>query len=158
MFITFAFGSNLGNREAYINQSIELLRENGLQDIKISSFVRSEPVDCPEGSGEFVNGAATATWDGSPLELLDLFQKVELDVGRLPKVARDINAPRVVDLDILLFGDLEIESNRLTVPHPRMWERDFVLGPLNELIPNHYIPYLAKTVRQMWTDLENSEI
>ena len=156
MFIAFAFGSNLGERELYIQQAMQRLAEEGLGEIQISSLWRSEPVDCPEGSEEFINGAGVGQWSGSATELLDLFQKLELEIGRAPKTQREVNAPRVIDLDVLMFGEELINTARLIVPHPRMIEREFVLGPLAEIVPDIFIPGLMSTVAEVFEEVKEN--
>ena len=146
--IAFALGSNLANRQQNFDDAIHSLRKAGFQNIQIATPISSSPIDCPQGSEDFLNSAAIAETSLSPIEVLDLFQKIELEVGRLPKEQREINAPRPIDLDILLYNELSLNSQRLTIPHSRMHERDFVLEPLAEIAPDWLIPTKAQSVTQ----------
>ena len=129
-------GANLGDAAATIRHAIHALGMSpGIHAIRCSPFYRSDPVDA---SGPvFVNAVAEIQTSLSPVELLDLLQKIELMHGR-DRPYR--NAPRTLDLDILLFDNESIETQRLTIPHPRMHERAFVLRPLLDLNPDAALP------------------
>lgn len=142
--VALAYGSNLGDRAENIALAVRKLESNGLRNVNCSKHVISEPVDCPEGSGDFFNGALTGQWQGSCRELLDLCQKIEIEIGR-PEV-REINSPRLIDLDILLFGTETYAEIDLVVPHERMLQRDFVMGPLAEVAADWMIPGEKSTV------------
>ena len=146
--IAFALGSNLGDRQANFDQALEALAKAGLKDIQLATPIKSAPVDCPDGSEDFLNSSGIAKTNLSPIELLNLFQRLELEIGRLPKDQRVVNAPRPIDIDILLYEDLIMETDRLTIPHSRMCERDFVLFPLEELAADWLIPHIKQTVSQ----------
>ena len=150
--VALGLGSNLGNREANIFAALELLQQCGFTDQQVSSLVSSEPVDCPEGSGEFLNGAATGVWKGAARDLMEVCQRIEKELGR-PEV-REINSPRPVDLDILLFGDEIVSEEDLVVPHPRMSERDFVMKPLAEIAKDWIIPDSGITVESKAEELK----
>lgn len=151
--IAFALGSNLGDRQASFHEALKALELAGLKDIQLATPVSSEPLDCPDGSEEFLNSAGIAKTALPPFELLDLFQKIELEIGRLPKNKRVINAPRPIDIDILLYEDLIMNSERLTIPHPRMSERDFVMNPLAEIAADWLVPSIKKTVQELSDEL-----
>jgi 2-amino-4-hydroxy-6-hydroxymethyldihydropteridine diphosphokinase len=136
--VALGLGSNLGNRQKNINEAIRLLKFEGLHDVVVSTMMRSAPVDCPEGAGEFLNGAVCGEWANSCQDLLIICQKIEKMLGR-PEI-RGINSPRPVDIDILLFGNEIYNDASLVVPHPRMMERDFVLKPLSEIAGDWVIP------------------
>ncbi len=129
-------GANLGDAAATLRQAAhEIGVSPGIHAIRCSPFYRSEPVDA---SGPvFVNAVAEIQTSLSPLELLDLLQHVEQMHGRERPYR---NAPRTLDLDILLFGNESIDTQRLTIPHPRMHERAFVLRPLLDLNPDTVLP------------------
>ncbi len=129
--IAIAFGSNLGEPSENINRAVSLLKENGLTEVNISQFLTTKPVNCVPGTPDFINGALTAKWAGTPQELLTITQRIETTIGR-PANHRSDEA-RCIDLDIIIFGDVKLESDALTIPHPRMTERLFVLQPLNEI-------------------------
>lgn len=122
-------GSNLGDRLENINKAISRLKEN--KDItveKASSFIETEPVDA--SGPKYLNGAIKITTDLPPKNLLTVLQNIEKELGRERPFK---NAPRTIDLDILLYGDEAIDEPDLKIPHPKMFERDFVLKPLMEI-------------------------
>ena len=123
-------GSNLGDRRAYIDRALELLgAANGVTIKRISSIYETDPVGGPI-QGKFLNGVMEIETILKPLELLKELNRIETSLGRVRGLK---NAPRVIDLDIILFGQERIESADLVVPHPRMREREFVLKGLREL-------------------------
>ena len=142
-----AFGSNLGNREENISLAVNLLQCGGFNISAISDSITSEPVDCTMDSGIFLNGALTGRWSGSAFQLLELCQSIESKLGR--KRVREINSPRPIDLDILLFGNEIIKSEQLMVPHPRMHLRDFVILPLAQVAADWYIPGIDRKVSEL---------
>ena len=145
--VALALGSNLGDRSQNICKAVTLLQENGFQLDVVSEMMSSEPVDCPDGSGEFLNGALTGRWHDSCRALMELCQEIERKLGRPGE--REINAPRPVDLDILLFGNEIYDERDLKVPHVRMLERDFVMLPLNEIASNWQVPGTENTVGEL---------
>ena len=124
-------GSNLGNRWANLRSGLDGLRFRGLRIIAASSVWETEPIDSPEPLW-FLNMALALETNAHPLDLLDLLLEVERDAGRRRGAA---NAPRTLDLDLLALGDLQWRDQRLDLPHPRMWDRRFVLEPLVEIAP-----------------------
>jgi 2-amino-4-hydroxy-6-hydroxymethyldihydropteridine diphosphokinase len=127
-----SIGSNLGNRAQNLRDAVIRLETAMIPDsLQVSGLYETEPIGCPPGSPSFLNAVIAFEADLEPEALLDVMQKVEGDLGR--PLEREDNAPRTVDLDILLVEELEIMTDRLTVPHPRMMERAFVLCPLAEL-------------------------
>ncbi|MEN9362137.1 MAG: 2-amino-4-hydroxy-6-hydroxymethyldihydropteridine diphosphokinase [Verrucomicrobiota bacterium] len=135
--VILAYGSNLaapcGSREANIAEAMRLLGEGGFRIDQISAPLASAPVDCPSGSGDFLNGVCSGFWEGSPRQLMELCQEIESRLGRVTRSEREINAPRPIDLDIILFGDLVLNEPDLVIPHPRAHQRDFVMLPLQSL-------------------------
>lgn len=125
-------GSNLGDRRGYILAAIEKIKQlKDTQVTKISSIIESAAVGGPE-QGDFLNAVIEARTALSCRQLLNSLQEIELQLGRVRGIR---NAPRIIDLDILLFGDLKISEADLVVPHPLMKERDFVLTPLKQIAP-----------------------
>lgn len=100
----------------------------------VSSVYETEPVDCPPGSGSFYNAVIELETGLPPLELLGRTQEIEQTLGR--PAERERNAPRTVDLDLLYYDNLKLTEEGLILPHPRMWERAFVLLPLSEIRPD----------------------
>lgn len=98
----------------------------------VSPVYATEPVGGPEGQGPYLNAVVELETDSSPRELLELARRLEADAGRV-RVERW--GPRTLDVDVLLVGDLTVDEDDLVVPHPRMWERRFVVAPLADLAP-----------------------
>lgn len=125
-------GSNVGNRRRNIKQAvsrISLLENTEL--LKESSFIQTAAVGGPAGQPKFLNAALKIKTGLAPLKLLKKLKSIEKGLGRT-KGRR--NGPRTIDLDILLYGDRVIRAKKLTIPHPRMFVRDFVIKPLSEII------------------------
>jgi 2-amino-4-hydroxy-6-hydroxymethyldihydropteridine diphosphokinase len=126
------FGSNLGDREATIRSALEALgAEPGVDVVAISSLAETDPVGPVQDQPRFLNGAVAVETSLSARELLDLLLRLEAAHGRTRE--GPAGGPRTLDLDLLLYGDRQIDEPGLTVPHPRLGERDFVLEPLREL-------------------------
>jgi 2-amino-4-hydroxy-6-hydroxymethyldihydropteridine diphosphokinase len=145
--IAIALGGNLGNSEAVFRFAISELSKNGVKNIKISALFQSKPENCPPNSPDFTNAALVGEWQGTPEELLTLCQKVEIAAGRPEK--HDFNAPRILDLDIILFANEIINTPTLQIPHPRAASRLFVLKPLSQIAPNWILPGDPKTIKQI---------
>ncbi len=128
---TVGLGANLGNPQAALAGAIAWLAAlEGLKLVAQSAFYRSAPID--SSGPDYVNAVVQLQTTLTAPELLAQLQTIELGAGRERPYR---NAPRTLDLDILLFGDASIQSKSLTVPHPRMWQRAFVLLPLAEIAP-----------------------
>jgi len=133
-------GSNLGDRKAFLERAIRRL-----QPLRVSRIVETEPwgrTDQPR----YLNAVAEVSTDLEPGALLEELLSVERDLGR---VRRERWGPRTIDLDLLLFGDREVRSEALTVPHPFLARRRFVLEGLAELCPDRAVPGLGRTVREL---------
>ena len=125
-------GSNLGDREKYIQQAIQYLRETpGISIKKISSLHETDPVGGPP-QGKFLNGAVELETVLSPKELLVRLKEIEEKTGRKRRVRY---GPREIDLDVLFFGNQSISEGDLQIPHPKIQEREFVKIPLREIAP-----------------------
>ena len=124
-------GANLGEAQATLRQAArELAGAPGIDGLRLSPFYRTAPID--SSGPDYVNAVASVQTGLAPLALLDVLQQIEQAHGRMRPYR---NAPRTLDLDLLLYGDLAIDTPRLVVPHPRMHERAFVLQPLGDLAP-----------------------
>lgn len=123
-------GSNLGDRQQYIDRAIEALKKtDGVRVLRVSSIYETEPVsDIPQG--KFLNGVIEAETALPPKEFLRELNRIEVSLGRKREVK---NGPRTIDLDILYYGDEVLREKDLLVPHPRINEREFVLKGLREL-------------------------
>ena len=124
-------GSNLGNRRNNIEKAIKKLKKiKGIEVKKTSNIIETEPEGGPP-QNKFLNGAIAIETSLLPFELLRQLKKIEKQLGRNKTVK---NGPRVIDLDILTFGERKINTSRLKIPHPRMHKREFVMRPLKELL------------------------
>lgn len=128
-----ALGSNLGDRQAHLRAALEHLAAlPGTRLLRTSDFMENPAVDSPTGAGDFLNAAVLIETDLPAKALMESLLAIEQRLGR----RRDVpNAPRTIDLDLLLFGDEVMDQPGLQVPHPRMHERAFVLWPLLQIMP-----------------------
>ncbi len=149
-----ALGSNLGDRTANIQTAIEeILKLPGVipDSFRQASLDETEPVDCPQGSPPFLNTVIVVDFAGKSFALLESTQAIEKRLGRRRSGVR--NEPRTIDIDLLFLGNEVINTERLTLPHPRLAQRRFVLQPLAELCPDLVLP---GQVRSVSTLLEHS--
>jgi 2-amino-4-hydroxy-6-hydroxymethyldihydropteridine diphosphokinase len=131
-------GSNVGDRESHLRAAVAALREHGVQVRAISSLYETEPVGEVLDQPDFLNAVVEVRTELEPLELLDLCKAIEVEQGRMLGGPR--HGPRPLDVDLLLLGDRELEDERLTLPHPQLRTRRFVLQPLLELAPDVALP------------------
>lgn len=143
-----ALGSNLGDRAAHLQRAVDALAAHPRIEVTaVSPWIETEPVGGPPGQGAYLNGALLLETDLAPERLLELLLAIELQEGRdRTQAVRD--APRTLDLDLLLYGARSIDSERLCVPHPRLEERLFVLEPLARIAPELRLPRSGRTVRE----------
>jgi 2-amino-4-hydroxy-6-hydroxymethyldihydropteridine diphosphokinase len=153
--IGIALGSNLGDRLAHLRAACGRLREISTGEMLMAPVYRTAPVGCPPGSPDFYNTVVEIGFSGSPLEMLDRAKSIERELGRTPAAGR--NAPRVVDLDLLYFGNERFESERLSIPHPRLAVRRFVLQPLADIRPELLLPGLRSSIRALLAALPPGE-
>jgi 2-amino-4-hydroxy-6-hydroxymethyldihydropteridine diphosphokinase len=129
--IYIALGSNLGDRERTIEAALRDLQAQGdIRVVRCSRLHETEPVGGPPGQGRYLNAVAELETELPPRALLDRLLTIERRHGRVRGVA---NGPRTLDLDLLLYGQRVIDKQDLMVPHPRMWQRPFVMQPLEEI-------------------------
>lgn len=159
--VGIALGSNLdsplGDRLSNIKHArnlLEKLTPDGTELIQAHVY-QSEPLDCPEDSPVFLNTVIELSYDGSPDELLRQTQAIERQLGR--DVIREKNAPRIIDIDILYFGTDLYHDALLTLPHPEMTHRRFVLQPLADIRPELILPGDDITIADHLLHLDSAE-
>ena len=150
--VYLSLGSNLGDRERNLQTAIAALADAKGRVTRVSSFYETEPVDLREQPW-FVNCVVQATTEEGALDLLHALRKIESHMRSKKLVPK---GPRVIDLDILLYGDETIVTPELQVPHPRMLQRKFVLVPLAEIAPNLKHSSWQGTVSQLLKNLSDS--
>jgi 2-amino-4-hydroxy-6-hydroxymethyldihydropteridine diphosphokinase len=131
-------GSNVGDPPANLRQAVSALREHGIEVEAVSSTYRTEPVGEYLDQPDFLNAAVRVQTDLEPEALLDVCKAIEAEMGRMFGGPR--HGPRVIDLDLLLLGEVEMETERLRLPHAEVTSRRFVLVPLLELEPELALP------------------
>ena len=147
-----ALGANLGDRAATLAEAVNLLAARPeITNLRASRWYETAPVGGPGGQGAFLNGAVAFDTSLAPETLLDVLQSIETRLGR---ERGQRWAARTIDLDLLLYGDLAIHTPRLTVPHPRMAFRRFVLEPAAEVAAESWHPGLGRSVGQLLANLE----
>ncbi len=130
-------GSNLGDKKRYMEQALKLLAETpGIELRQLAGYYRTEPIGYTEQDW-FLNTVAEIKTTLAPHALLAALQIIENELGRVRKIHW---GPRVIDLDLLLYGDEKIDDDILTVPHPRICERAFVVAPLADINPDLILP------------------
>lgn len=140
-------GSNVGERQLYIERALEEMRTAGIEVHRVSSLYETEPVGVADQPW-FLNCVAEVDTELMPLQLLHKLQGIEHRLGRR-RAAGDKPRPRTIDIDILLFGNHVMDTAELAIPHPRMTERRFVLEPLRELAGDLRHPVSRRTVSEL---------
>ncbi len=131
-------GSNVGDRAGHLRAAIELLGEQGVEVEAVSSAYETEPVGEVLDQPDFLNAAIRIHTELEPEPLLEVCKAIEVEQGRMLAASR--HSPRPLDIDLLLLADLELSTERLTLPHPEVTSRRFVLAPLLELDPSLTLP------------------
>ena len=150
--VYLGLGSNLGDRMGNLKSAVEKLSKRVAVE-KISSAYETEPLYNTE-QPMFLNAVIKGVTELDPLELLSFVKGIENDLGRQPGRR---NAPRIIDIDILFYGKRVIQTGELTVPHPRIAERAFVLVPLAELAPKLVHPQLKRSVSELLAEAEGED-
>jgi 2-amino-4-hydroxy-6-hydroxymethyldihydropteridine diphosphokinase len=138
-------GSNLGNRRFNLSLALASLKKAKVKVLRSSSLYRTQPVGC-SAQPWFYNQVVEVSADLEPAELLSVIKKAERELGRQPAPK---NRPRIIDIDILLAEGRVVATKSLTIPHPRMAERNFVLVPLFEIAPEAVHPLLEEPVSEL---------
>ena len=150
--VYLGLGSNLGDREDNLRRAVSLLSRRASL-VTLSSVYETKPWGYASQPA-FLNVACLLETRLSAQDLLDLAQSVERDLGRVPSFRY---GPRVIDVDILLYGDEVIETPHLQVPHPRLWQRSFALTPLAEIAPGLAHPILGTSIADLLEGVAVSE-
>ena len=131
--VYLGLGTNLGDKQKNLNDDIRMLGNQVGEVEKVSSVIETEPEGF-KSDNMFLNAVVKVRTTLSPFELLDITQDVEKSLGRKEKSSNGIYHDRVIDIDILLYDDINISTPRLVIPHPRMTQREFVMTPLAEIL------------------------
>jgi 2-amino-4-hydroxy-6-hydroxymethyldihydropteridine diphosphokinase len=150
--VYLSLGSNIGDRENNLRKAIRALAEANVRVTRVSSFYETEPVDLREQPW-FLNCVVRGETEIPALDLLSALRGIESHMGSEKLVPK---GPRLIDIDILLYGDATVDRPELQVPHPRMLQRRFVLVPLAEIAPHLKHPSWAGTAKQIVSHLADS--
>jgi 2-amino-4-hydroxy-6-hydroxymethyldihydropteridine diphosphokinase len=145
-------GANLGDARASIELARAKLAERGVFVRRRAAMYRTAPVG-PAGQPDYLNTAVEVETSLSARDLLAACKAIERDLGRTPSVRW---GPRVIDLDILLYGEMVMAKPDLTIPHPELHRRRFALAPLFDLAPDRIVPGLGRTVRELYLGLDKA--
>ena len=147
--IYIALGSNLGDRAGNLARALQLLPARGVHIRQVSDFLETRAYGVTD-QPDFLNAVARVETGLAPEQLLQVLLQVEKLMGRVRKRHW---GERNIDLDLLLYGDLVYQSKTLTLPHPDMLNREFVLAPLAQIAPKLVHPEAGKTIRELWAEL-----
>lgn len=142
--VLLSFGGNLGDSAHIFGCALRSLLDHGFKLIARSSMYHSKALGCEPGAPDFRNISVLGKWNGTPEELLDLCQKLEIEAGRPAVHPHWVS--RTLDIDIVLMGGLVMKTDRLTIPHPEMRNRDFVLVPSAEIAGDMEIPGTGRKI------------
>lgn len=149
--VVLSLGSNLGDRGANIRRMVCALKETLVSPLLKSDMMETEPVDVFEDQPFFYNLLICAGYNSTPEQLLSDCEKIELMMGRENK---KMLAPRIADIDILLYGSMSMKSESLTIPHPAILRRRFCIEGLNQLVPDWVIPGQEKTIHHFYNNMK----
>ena len=155
--VYLGLGTNIGNRKENLTRAIEALSLALGPCTAQSSFIETAPWGF-DSDNPFLNCAVAFETELTPLLLLDTTEKVERELGRTTKSSGGVYHDRVIDIDILLYGSAIVETPRLTIPHPLMHLRDFVLEPLAGIAPHTIHPKTGKSIEQLKKELGSSKM
>jgi 2-amino-4-hydroxy-6-hydroxymethyldihydropteridine diphosphokinase len=151
-----ALGSNLGDRLGHLRAARKAIVDlpHVQPPILASPIYETDPIGCKPGAGKFLNAVLEFNYEGDPQELLKNLRQIEKTLGRAPDHRRNVS--RKIDIDILYFGEISMDSDELQLPHPRMHLRKFVLQPLADIRPELILSGQSKTVRELLAQLRES--
>ena len=154
--VYLGLGTNIGNRKENLTRAIEALSLALGHYTALSSFIETAPWGF-DSENSFLNCAVAFETELAPQELLDTTESIERELGRTTKSTGGTYHDRVIDIDILLYGNVVIETPRLTIPHPLMHMRDFVLEPLAEIAPHAIHPTSGKSIEELAARLKEQQ-
>ncbi|NDV57551.1 2-amino-4-hydroxy-6-hydroxymethyldihydropteridine diphosphokinase [Bacteroides sp. 519] len=146
--IYLSLGTNLGNKEENLRNAVDEINKRVGNVVSLSAFYETEPWGF-DSDNTFLNAALAVDTKLSPFELLAVTKKIEKQLGRTAKSINKSYADRIIDIDILLYNDLILNTNELVLPHPLMTQRSFVMEPLVEIAPDVIHPVLLKTMKEL---------
>lgn len=147
--VYLGLGTNLGDKEANLRTAIYKLQERIGKQVSLSSFYETAPWGF-ESNHSFLNAAIGLETSLPPIEILHITQEIEKELGRTKKSVNGSYSDRLIDIDILLYDTLVLQTPELTIPHPLMTERDFVMKPLIEIAGNVIHPTRQKTLSELY--------
>lgn len=147
--VYLGLGTNLGDKKANLRTAIYKLQERIGKQVSLSSFYETAPWGF-ESDHSFLNAAIGLETSLSPIEILHITQEIEKELGRTKKSVNGSYSDRLIDIDILLYDTLVLQTPELTIPHPLMTERDFVMNPLIEIAGNVIHPTRQKTLSELY--------
>ena len=149
-----SLGSNLGDREASLQEAVDRLHSLGTKVKRVSPVYETAPRDMITQPA-FLNAVVEIETQLFPMQLLSLVMRIEREMGRKRIVAK---GPRLIDVDVIAYGAFTVSTPQLQIPHPRMHERRFVLEPLAELAPEWRHPASRQTVREMLAQVRDQQV
>ena len=150
-------GTNLGNKAENISHAVRILGEKLGEVIAVSSLYETKPVGFVS-ENDFINAACYIKTTFDPFRVLEITQQIEKEMGRKTKSAGHTYSDRIIDIDILMFDDLIINSDELVLPHPHLHERGFVLFPLYDIAKEQFHPLLEKTIAEIKNEYEEKSL
>jgi len=151
--IFLSLGSNIGNRIGNLKSAVKELNSRNIRVIACSAVYETSPVDCNNESPPFLNAVIGIETDIPPDKLIKIILDIEKKIGRKRSVK---NAPRIIDIDILLFNNLISNDENIILPHPRMTERLFVLTPLREIAGEIIHPIIGKSINELYNEAKKT--
>ncbi|OKZ06609.1 MAG: 2-amino-4-hydroxy-6-hydroxymethyldihydropteridine diphosphokinase [Bacteroides oleiciplenus] len=152
MHVYFGLGTNLGDKEQNLRLAVQHIEERIGKVVSLSAFYATAPWGFASDNA-FLNAVICVETSLPPLEILSVTQSIEKEMGRTHKSVNGVYSDRVIDIDLLLYGDLVLDTPVLRLPHPLMQERRFVMEPLAEIAPDVMHPVLGKTLGNIYRDL-----
>lgn len=146
--VYLGLGTNLGDKEANLDMAMEEIRKRVGEILSLSAYYITEPWGF-DSKNAFLNAVCKVSTSLSPLDVLFTTQSIEKDLGRMKKSVNGQYSDRPIDIDILLYDDIVLDSPNLTIPHPLMHKRTFVMEPLSEIAPELVHPVLHKSMKEI---------